>query len=177
MVVNTVAVIGARSLGASLALYSARAGFRTILEDIVPASLRRASHEVQTALAAEVACGALTAAAAEQSLARIEFATSVEEAARQADLVIEAVPDECESKLEIVVFLDKLCRPGTILATTATCLTVADLAAMTFRPDRVVGLLFVPEAGARLTLTVVAGPGTSAKTMASLLALSARQTA
>ncbi len=171
MGLQAVAVIGAGPLGMQFALHCARAGYRTILEDILPASLRRAADQLAAAVAAEVVRGELTAAAGEQIRGRVEFATSVEEAARQADLVIEAVPDESESKLEIIVFLDKLCRPGTILATTATCLTVADMAGMTFRATHVVGLLGRYSPSGQFEVELVAGPDTAAETMASLVPL------
>jgi 3-hydroxybutyryl-CoA dehydrogenase len=169
--VESVAVIGAGPLGTRLALHCARAGFPTTLEDLMAGSLRRASDELAATVAKDVAAGRLTAEDAEQIRSRVTFASSVDDAAREADVVIECVPDESESKLEIIVLLDKLCRPGTILATTATCLSVEDMAAMTFRPGEVVGLLTeaTPEGG--LSVELVAGPGTSSQTVARLLKL------
>jgi 3-hydroxybutyryl-CoA dehydrogenase len=79
---------------------------------------------------------------AETIVSRLEYASSVDEAARQADLIIEAVPDELESKLEIFTLLDKICRPATILATTTQMLSVTEIASITFRPDRCIGMRF-----------------------------------
>jgi len=100
----------------------------------------------------------------EAVLSRLEYASSVDEAARQADLVIEAVPDELESKLEIFTLLDKVCRPATILATTAQTLSVTEIASITFRRDRCIGMRFV--FGDRiLRLELVSGNESSRQTL------------
>lgn len=169
--VESVAVIGAGPLGTRLALHCARAGFPVTLEDIMAGSLRRAADELAEAMARDVTTGRVTAEVAEQIRGRIAFASSVDDAAREATVVIEAVPDESESKLEIIVLLDKLCRPGTILATTATCLTVDEMAAMTFRPGDVVGLRTEAAPAGGLAVELVAGSGTSPQTVARLMKL------
>jgi 3-hydroxybutyryl-CoA dehydrogenase len=141
--VRTVAVIGAGAMGRSIAYAAALGGYHTILEDILPAALRRAESEIRNNLAEAVELGTLAAPAARAALERLEFARSVEEAARQADLVIEAVPDELESKLEIFTLLDKICRPATILATNTCALSVSEIASVTYRAPRCVGMRFV----------------------------------
>ncbi|HJT01543.1 MAG TPA: 3-hydroxyacyl-CoA dehydrogenase NAD-binding domain-containing protein [Terriglobales bacterium] len=143
MEVHTVAVIGAGAIGRGIAYAAALGGYRTILEDILPAALRRAETEIRNNLDKAVELGALAAPAAQAALGRLEFARSVEEAARQADLVIEAVPDELESKLEILTLLDKICRPATILATNTSALSVSEIASVTYRAPRCVGMRFI----------------------------------
>jgi 3-hydroxybutyryl-CoA dehydrogenase len=137
--IKTIAVIGA-GVGRAMALLAARAGYRTILEDILPASLRRAESEIRKDLDQSVHQGILRPEAANAAVARIEYASSVEEAARQADLVIECVPDEIESKHEIFTLLDKICRPHTILASTTSALSINDLASVTYRPQKCLGM-------------------------------------
>ena len=90
-------------------------GYRTILEDILPTTLRKAETEIRANLDKAVELGKVTKDAAGEALERLEYASSVEQAAREADLVIEAVPEEMESKIEIFTLLDKVCRPTTIL--------------------------------------------------------------
>jgi 3-hydroxybutyryl-CoA dehydrogenase len=143
--IRTIAVIGAGISGRQIAQLSALGGFRTILEDILPASLRRAEGEIRDTLNCAVERGKIAAAIAEAALARIEYATSIEEAARSADLVIEAVPDELESKLEILTLLDKVAKPDTILATTTCSLTVTDLSSVTYRAEKILGMRFSAE--------------------------------
>jgi 3-hydroxybutyryl-CoA dehydrogenase len=121
--IERVAVIGAGERGARLAAAAARAGFATTLEDVLPSSLRRASSIIGTGNAA-----------------RIRYALSVEDAVRDADLVLDGVPDELESKLEIFSLLDRMAPPRAIFATPSETLSIADLASCTYRPERCVVL-------------------------------------
>jgi 3-hydroxybutyryl-CoA dehydrogenase len=93
-------------------------------------------------LIAEWKCPDLVAHDAKAALARLEYAGSVDEAAREADLVIEAVPEEMESKVEIFTLLDKICRPGTILASNTSSLSVTEIASVTYRVKQCVGMHF-----------------------------------
>jgi 3-hydroxybutyryl-CoA dehydrogenase len=140
--INTIAVIGAGIMGRGIAHASATGGYRTILEDILPTALRKAQSEIRSNLDQGVQLGKLTRQQADDALGRIEFASSVEEAARAADLVIEAVPEEMESKLEIFTLLDKVCRPDTILASNTSSLSVTEIASVTYSASRIVGMHF-----------------------------------
>jgi 3-hydroxybutyryl-CoA dehydrogenase len=159
--IETLAVIGAGRLGRDIACAAILAGYRTILEDILPASLRRAENEIRAFLDQSIQSGRVSRPDAEAALARLDYAGSVEEAARQADLVIEAVPDEMESKLEIFVLLDKIARPHTILATTTATLSVSEIASVTYRAEKILGLHFSDSA-----LELVRAAKTEEKTVA-----------
>lgn len=123
----TVAIIGAGPLGRRLALHAARAGFRVILEDVMPSSLRHAEESLREALGPA-------------AMPLVSFAGTVEEAVREADLAIDCVPDELESKLEIFSLLDRMAPPRTVFATPTTNLSIADLASCTYRPGQCVGI-------------------------------------
>jgi 3-hydroxybutyryl-CoA dehydrogenase len=140
--IKTVAVIGAGPLGRGIAHRAALAGYRSILEDILPASLRKSEAELRDVLAQSLRSGTVSPQDAEAALSRLEYAGSVEEAARPADLVIEAVPDEMESKLEIFTLLDRICRPHTMLASTTSSLSVTEIASITYRPRKILGIRF-----------------------------------
>jgi len=140
--VNTIAVIGAGIMGRGIAQAAAMGGYRTILEDILPNALRRADTEIRANLEKAVELGKLSAGDAEGTLQRLEYASSVDEAARQADLVIEAVPEEMESKIEIFTLLDKICRPNTVLASNTSSLSVTEIAGVTYRAPKIVGMHF-----------------------------------
>src|SRR6195256_3778971 len=112
--IRTIAVIGAGAIGRGIAYASALAGYRTILEDILPSSLRTAAAELREHLARASDLGTVGKQEALAAFSRLEFASTVEQAAREADLVIEAVPEELESKIEIFTLLDKICKPHTI---------------------------------------------------------------
>jgi 3-hydroxybutyryl-CoA dehydrogenase len=140
--VNTIAVIGAGIMGRGIAHAAALGGYRTILEDLVPAALRKAESEIRANLDKAVELKKVAAPAADAAFHRLEYAGSVEEAAREADLVIEAVPEELESKIEIFTLLDKICRPATILASNTSSLSVTEIAGVTYRANRCVGMHF-----------------------------------
>jgi 3-hydroxybutyryl-CoA dehydrogenase len=140
--IRTIAVIGAGIMGRGIAHSAALGGYRTILEDILPNTLRKAETEIRANLDKAVELGKVTKSDADGAFARVEFASSVEEAAREADLVIEAVPEEMESKIEIFTLLDKVCRPTTILASNTSSLSVTEIASVTYRAPKCVGMHF-----------------------------------
>lgn len=174
--IRTIAVIGAGAAGRAIAEITALGGFRTILEDILPASLRRAEGEIRDSLDARVRAGYVAKEDAEAAIARLEFATSLEDAAREADMVIEAVPDEFDSKEEIFRLLDRICRPGTLLVASSSSLRVSDIAAITERPSDIVGMRFHRTGQTRGAIEVVPGLNTSGETVHLALATARRMT-
>jgi 3-hydroxybutyryl-CoA dehydrogenase len=140
--IRTIAVIGAGIMGRGIAHVAALGGYRTILEDVLPAALRRAKDEIRGNIGRAVEIGKVKKDEADAAIDRLEFATSLEDAARQADMVIEAVPEEFDSKEEIFRLLDRICRPGTVLASNTSSLSVTEIAAVTERPESVVGMHF-----------------------------------
>jgi 3-hydroxybutyryl-CoA dehydrogenase len=142
---QTIAIIGAGPLGRWLALEAARAGYRVFLEDVMPANLHHAQEELRRELGHEALTGATTpnpeGEASSAACGRVQFVSSVEDAVREADLAIDCVPDELESKLEIFCLLDRMAPPRTVLATPTTRLSIADLAACTYRADRCVAIV------------------------------------
>ena len=164
--VHTIAVIGAGIMGRGIAQVAAMGGYRTILEDLVPAALRKAEGEIRTNLDKAVELKKVLSADADAALSRLEYAGSVEEAARQADLVIEAVPEELESKIEIFTLLDKICRPGTILATNTSSLSITEIANVTFRAKKCVGMHFFNPVHKMKLIEVVRASETDDETIA-----------
>ena len=140
--IRTIAVIGAGIMGRGIAHAAALGGYRTILEDILPNTLRKAETEIRSNLDKAVELGKVTKSDADGAFSRVEYASSVEQAAREADLVIEAVPEEMESKIEIFTLLDKVCRPTTILASNTSSLSVTEIASVTYRAPKCVGMHF-----------------------------------
>jgi len=140
--VRTVAVIGAGIMGRGIAHAASLGGYRTILEDLLPNALRRAETEIRSHLDKAVELGKVTPADADAAFSRIEYARTVEEAARQADLVLEAVPEEMESKIEIFTLLDKICRPTTVLASNTSSLSITEIASVTYRAKKILGMHF-----------------------------------
>ncbi len=172
--IRTIAVIGAGIMGRGIAHVSAIGGYRTILEDILPASLRRAEDEIRANLERSVTLGNMHKADADAALARLEFATSLEDAAREADMVIEAVPEEFDSKEEIFRLLDRICRPGTVLASNTSSLSITEIAAVTERPADVVGMHFVNPVHEMKLIEIICGAKSSDVTIAAAIEVARR---
>ena len=100
--------------------------------------------------------------------ARLEYAGSVEQAAREADLVIEAVPEEMESKIEIFTLLDKICRPTTILASNTSSLSITEIASVTYRAKKCIGMHFFNPVYKMKLLEVVRALETDADTVSTV---------
>jgi 3-hydroxybutyryl-CoA dehydrogenase len=159
-------VIGAGIMGRGIAHVAALGGYRTILEDILPASLRKAENEIRGNLDKAIELGKISRPDAEAAFARVQYASSVEEAARDADLVIEAVPEEMESKIEIFTLLDKICRPHTMLASNTSSLSVTEIASVTYRAHRILGMHFFNPVHKMKLLEVVQALETDEETVA-----------
>lgn len=166
MEIKTVAVIGAGIMGRGIAHAAALGGYRTILEDLLPNALRKAESEIRAHLDKAVELGKVGAAEANAAFARIEYAGSIDHAGREADLVIEAVPEEMESKIEIFTLLDKICRPSTILASNTSSLSITEIASVTYRAKKCVGMHFFNPVHKMKLLEVVRALETDAETLA-----------
>lgn len=140
----TVAVIGAGVQGRSFATACALAGFGVVLEDVMPARLRDAG-----AVFAELG----------QSVALV---TTVEDAVEDADVVVDFVPDELESKLEIWSLIDRMAPPRTVMCTPSAGLSLTDLASCTYRGDRCA--MVRGELGGGGELLLISARGTSEAT-------------
>jgi 3-hydroxybutyryl-CoA dehydrogenase len=172
--VETVAVIGAGIMGRGIAHAAALSGYRTILEDLLPNALRRAEREIRTNLDKAVELGRATASEANAAFERLEYAASVDEAAREADLVIEAVPEEMESKIEIFTLLDKICRPTTILASNTSSLSITEIASVTYRAKKCLGMHFFNPVHKMRLLEVVRALETDDDTLATVIEVGGR---
>jgi len=164
--IQTIAVIGAGTMGRGIAHVSALGGYHTVLEDLLPAALRKAENEIRSNLDKAVELGKVSADDARAAVARLEYAGGVEEAARQADLVIEAVPEEMESKVEIFTLLDKICRPNTILASNTSSLSITEIASVTYRPTKCLGMHFFNPVHKMKLLEIVRALETDQETLA-----------
>jgi len=113
-----IAVIGAGRAGREFAIACAGAGFDVVLEDVMPDKLRNAA-EVFAQMQREV-----------------RLVSTVEDAVREADVAVDFVPDELESKLEIWSMIDRMAPPKTVMCTPSEVLSITDLASCTYRGDR-----------------------------------------
>jgi len=116
--VLTIAVIGAGAAGREFAMACAAADFDVVLEDVMPEKLRNA------------------ASAFAQVGREVRLVMTVEDAVRDADVAVDFVPDELESKLEIWSMIDRMAPPKTVMLTPSEVLSISDLASCTYRDDR-----------------------------------------
>ena len=166
MEIETIAIVGATGIGRRFAYASVRAGFRTILEDHSPSMLDQGIDWIKLGLDEEVSGRKIDAGARDVALANLLTANSVEDASREADLIIEGVSDEMEVKIELFTIFDKFAKPGVIFASTSALLSITEMAEVTFCAERCIGMRFGAGASGLKGLELVRGRETSLETVA-----------
>lgn len=167
--IQSVGVIGAGTMGRGIAMACANAGLAVLLIDASQEALEKAIAAIRKDYQASAAKGRITASQVEERVGRIQAVTQYE-ALGQADLVIEAVFEDMKVKRSVFERLDKLCKPGAILATNTSFLDVDEIAACTSRPESVLGLHFFSPAHIMRLVEVVRGARTSTDVLATALA-------
>ena len=153
--IQTIAVIGAGDAGRKFACAALRGGFRTILEDVSERRLADAAAWILNRIDGDASVRA-----------RLALCSVIEEAVRGADLIVEAVAEEMEMKIEVFTIFDRFARPDAILASCSPFIPIAELAEMTFCPERCIGLRLGSGADGKKSLELVRGPQTSEETVA-----------
>jgi len=167
--VQKIAVLGAGIMGRGIAYVSALGGFDTILQDTSPSVLERARADIGSLLDQGVAARKVDAALAAAALGRISVSDTLEDAAHAADLVIEAVPESIELKVELFATLDHVAPAHAILASNTSSLSITEMAAATGRPGQVVGMHFFNPVHRMKLLEVVRALETAKDTLASAI--------
>ena len=139
--IERVVVIGAGTMGHGIAHVAAAAGCDVALSDVDAAAANRGLDGIRRNLEKGVERGKVTADEREAALARVTAVTGLD-AAAEADLVVEAVPENLDIKRDLFAKLDSLATDGAILATNTSSLPVGKIAAATERPSRVIGMHF-----------------------------------
>lgn len=162
--VTRVGVVGAGTMGNGIAHVFALAGFPVVLADIDAAQLDRALAVIEKNLNRQAEKGKITAESVSQSLARIATSTEPAEAARHADLVVEAVAEHIDVKSGLYPILDEAAPEHAILASNTSSISITTLGALTHRPDRVIGMHFFNPVPLMHLVEVVRGLLTSENT-------------
>ena len=165
MQVKTIGVIGAGTMGRGIAYAAALGGYHAILEDVMPETLAKSMAWIREAFDEGVRRGKVDGAARDAALKRIETSSSVEYVCRQADFLIEAVPEEMELKLELFTLFDKFAKPAAVMASNTSSLSIAEMAEMTYRPELCVGMHFFNPVPKMRLIEIVRAPKTSEATM------------
>jgi 3-hydroxybutyryl-CoA dehydrogenase len=163
LIVRTIAVIGATATGCAFAAAAAGAGYTVVLEDVSREARNRGVAAIAKSLRARRAVGSFSEAV--ESLTNISNASTVESAIREAELIIEAVPEELEMKLELFTIFDKFAKPNAIFISTAETLSILDISDVTIRRDRCIGMHFIRTGLAEGTLELVPTALTSLATL------------
>jgi 3-hydroxybutyryl-CoA dehydrogenase len=163
MDIKTVGVLGAGTMGNGIAHVFAKAGYKVVLRDVEQRFLDRAMETIAKNLEREVSKNKITAEQRTQALARIEPGVD-RGALAQCDFVVEAATEKFEIKAELFRELDRICRPEIILATNTSSISITKLAALTQRPEKVIGMHFFNPVPMMKLVEVIRGLATSQET-------------
>lgn len=141
--IKKIAVLGAGTMGNGIAQISAAAGYMVCMQDITEEALTKGMNTIRKSLDKLVSKGKLSQDEADAVIGRISVTRDLAECVKDADLVIEAVPEVIELKMEIYQKLDVLCKPGAIIGSNTSTLPITILAAATSRPQQVCGIHFM----------------------------------
>lgn len=169
MKIKTIGVVGAGLMGQQIALLSAVSGFEVYCADTSPEALKKAEEFVAGWLPKQKAKEKITDAQIEQVNKSLHFVGSLEEAAKGADMIIEAAVEDLAVKRSIFAQLDKVAPPHAILATNSSYLVSSKIADATARPDKVLNMHFFNPALIMKTVEVVQGPHVSDETVESVM--------
>jgi len=163
--VATVGVVGCGIMGSGIVEVAAKAGLDVVVAELNDEAMARGRSRVEGSMARALERGKLEPAARDEALGRITDTTSVNELA-EVDLVIEAATESLETKKEIFARLDEITRPDVVLATNTSSLPIAELATVTKRGDRIVGMHFFNPPPVMKLLEIVRTLTTSDETVA-----------
>jgi len=166
-----VAVIGAGTMGNGIVQVFAQSGTNVLMIDVVEAALGRALKTIETNLGRMVKKEKITEDEAKAALGRIKTSTKIEDIEGEP-LVVEAVLERADLKKEIFTKLDAITEPGTILATNTSSISITEIAAMTKRPEAVIGMHFMNPVPMMKLIEVIRGQATSDETCATVVACS-----
>ncbi|MBB6446593.1 3-hydroxybutyryl-CoA dehydrogenase [Bacillus benzoevorans] len=161
--VKIIGVIGAGTMGNGIAQTAAAAGFQVILQDVQESFLQRGLNTIQHNLNRSVEKGKIPKEEAEATFARIAGTTQIDDLS-QADIVIEAIIENMESKKSLLQQLDTLCKPDAIIASNTSGLSITELGNCTSRPAQVIGMHFFNPVPVMELVEIVRGQETSAET-------------
>jgi 3-hydroxybutyryl-CoA dehydrogenase len=158
--VQRVLVVGAGTMGSGIAQVAARSGYRTELFDVAAGAAQRALDRIADSLSRAVEKGRCSAQERDEALRRLAAASDLDAAAGQADLVVEAAPEDLQLKKDLFARISRAARPEAILASNTSSLPISAIAAAAKGPERVIGLHFFNPVPAMKLLEIVQGERT-----------------
>lgn len=164
MSIQTVGIVGAGQMGSGIAQVCAMAGMNVIMRDINDAAVQCGVSSITSILERSVSKAKMTAQEKDAALARIATTTDIKRLA-EADFIIEAATENLELKLRILKEIDGLAKPGTIIATNTSSISITKLAATMSRPQQLVGMHFFNPVPVMALVEVIRGIQTSDETV------------
>ncbi|MFN8117037.1 MAG: 3-hydroxybutyryl-CoA dehydrogenase [Bacteroidia bacterium] len=158
---KNITVIGSGTMGNGIAHVFAQCGYSVSLVDISEPALQKALATIAKNIDRQIAKGTVTEADKTATLANIKTFTKLEEGAKNADLVVEAASENVNVKLGIFKQLDEICPPNTILASNTSSISITQIAAVTKRADKVIGMHFMNPVPVMKLVEVIRGYSTS----------------
>ncbi len=162
--VTIVGIVGAGTMGSGIAQVFAQSGFTVRLVDLAEPMLDRAKLSIQKSLAKFVSKGTVSAAQRDAALGRLHFSTSLESFG-DADLVVEAIVENAETKSALFTSLDALTKREALLASNTSSISITRLGAATRRPEQVFGMHFMNPVPLMTLVELIRGQATSGETM------------
>jgi len=172
--ISNIAVIGAGIMGRGIAHVAALGGLNTALNDVSTDLLEKAKNRIRQDLQKAIEIGKVTNAEMDATLARLTIETDLTRAVASADLVIEAVPEKIELKLDLFARLDRACAPHAVLASNTSALSITEMAAATKRPQQFIGMHFFNPVHKMKLVEIIRGLETNDETFAAAEAVSRR---
>ncbi|MEW9673448.1 3-hydroxybutyryl-CoA dehydrogenase [Ammoniphilus sp. 3BR4] len=163
MSIQTFMVIGAGQMGSGIAQVAAQAGLQVILNDIKPGLVEKGLAGIQKNLSRDVEKGRKTPKEMADILARLTASSDLNDG-KDADFVVEAVIENMQIKLELFKKLDEICPDHTILASNTSSLPITEIAGVTKRPEKVIGMHFMNPVPVMKLIEVIRGLATSDET-------------
>ncbi|HEX8154849.1 MAG TPA: 3-hydroxyacyl-CoA dehydrogenase family protein [Thermoanaerobaculia bacterium] len=169
--IRQISVIGTGTMGRGIAYLSAVAGYDTVMHDVSHTALDSARASIDSTLRKAVEKQKLTDLAAHEALARMQYVAELEPAVSTADLIIEAVPESLELKVDLFAQADLFCSEQTILATNTSSISITELARNVERRDRFIGMHFFNPPHLMKLIELVRGERTSDETVDAIRAV------
>ncbi len=169
---KNIVVIGSGTMGNGIAHVFAQTGYKVIIVDIAEDALKKAMATIEKNLNRQVEKGSITEAVKKQALSNLSTTTFMTEGVKDAELVIEAATENIDLKLKIFKDLDENTKPGTILATNTSSISITKIASLTKSPDKVIGMHFMNPVPVMKLVEVIRGYSTSNEVTQTIMELS-----
>jgi 3-hydroxybutyryl-CoA dehydrogenase len=169
---NKIAVIGSGTMGNGIAHVFAQHGFKVSIIDISEDALKKAINTIDKNLSRQVEKGTITADAKQLTLSNLSTTTFIKEGLQDVELVVEAATENLELKLKIFKDLDEVTKPGTILASNTSSISITKIASVTKSPGNVIGMHFMNPVPIMKLVEVIRGYSTTNETTHTIMELS-----